>query len=80
MKFSELSGKEIVHIENGKRLGVLGQMDLVFDEHTGEILSFIIPAGSFLSFRKSKKATIIHWSQIKTIGQDFILVENRSTL
>lgn len=80
MKFSELSGKEIVHIENGKRLGVLGQMDLVFDEHTGEIQSFILPSSSFFSFRKQKKETIIYWSQIKTIGQDIILVDNRSTL
>lgn len=80
MKFSEFSGKEIVHIENGKRLGVLGQMDLVFDEHTGEIHSVIIPRSSFLPFRKQKKETIIYWTQIKTIGPDIILVDNRSNL
>lgn len=80
MKFSELSGKEIVHVGNGKRLGVIGQMDLVFDEQTGEIRSFIIPSSSFFSFRKQKKETIIHWSQIRTVGQDFILVDTHLTL
>jgi len=80
MKFSEFSGKEIVHIGNGKRLGVLGQLDLVFDEHTGEIHSFVIPRSSFFSFRKQKKETVIHWSQIKTIGPDIILVDNPSNL
>lgn len=80
MKFSELSGKEIVHVGNGKRLGVLGQMDLVFDEDTGDIQSFIIPESSFFSLRKQKKETVIYWSQIKTIGKDIILVDNRPTL
>lgn len=76
MKLSELSGKEIVHVVNGKRLGVLGQTDLVFDENTGEIQALIIPEGSPFLKRKQKKGTTIYWSQIKTIGKDIILVDN----
>lgn len=78
MKLSELSGKEIVHIVSGKRLGVLGQTDLVFDENTGEIKALIILEGSPFAIRKQKKETTIHWSQIKTIGKDIILVDNQS--
>lgn len=76
MKLSELSGKEIVHVNDGKRLGVLGQTDLVFNEKTGEIQALIIPEGNIFSFRKQKKETTLYWSQIKTIGKDIILVDN----
>lgn len=78
MKLSELSGKEIVHVVSGKRLGVLGQTDLVFDKHTGEIKALIIPEGSPFSIRKQRKETTLYWSQIKTIGKDIILVDNQS--
>ncbi len=76
MRLSELSRKEIVHIESGKRLGFLGQTDLVFDENTGEIQAFVVSDRSTFSIRKQKKKTTIYWSQIKTIGKDIILVDH----
>lgn len=77
MRLSELSGKEIVHIANGQRLGVLGHTDLLFNQETGEIEALLIPDGGFFSLRKQKAETKIYWSQIKTVGKDMILVENK---
>ena len=76
MRYSELSGKEIVHMGDGKRLGVLGQTDLLFNEVTGEVKALIIPEGRILPFRKQKKETTIYWEQIKTIGRDMVLVDH----
>ncbi|RBW69893.1 YlmC/YmxH family sporulation protein [Bacillus taeanensis] len=74
MRISELSGKEIIHLETGKRLGVVGHTDLLFNEETGEVESLIIPHGSIVSWGKGKKETIIDWKDIETIGQDMILI------
>lgn len=80
MRLSELSGKEIVHIVDGKRLGVLGQTDLVFDEKTGEIQALLIPEGPAFSIRKQKKEITIYWKQIKTVGRDIILVDDNDKI
>lgn len=76
MRYSELTGKEIVHMKDGKRLGVLGQTDLLFNECTGEVKAIIIPKGNLFSLRKRNKEAMIYWDEIKTIGSDLILVEN----
>ena len=46
MRYSELSGKEIVCIDEGIRLGVVDRTDLIIDLRTGEVQSIVIPYGS----------------------------------
>lgn len=55
MRYSELGGKEIIDLDNGERIGVVGQSDLVIDPKTGAILSMIIPVGSFLALGRKKR-------------------------
>ena len=53
MNLSEIAGKEIVNLETGERLGVVGECDLILDEVSGEILALLIPRErGFLELKK----------------------------
>ncbi|WP_163971268.1 YlmC/YmxH family sporulation protein [Oceanobacillus halotolerans] len=75
MRYSDISGKEIVNIRHGSRLGVLGQTDLEIDEKSGQIQSFIIPNYKWFGLKKEGEEEKIHWNAIKKIGEDMIMVE-----
>lgn len=73
IKLSELQMKEIIVIEDGRRLGHIH--DLEIDVNSGYITSLIIleqnKKGGF--FGKATE-TSVQWSQIATIGADVILI------
>ena len=72
MRFSELAGKEIISIDEGARLGVISETDLVIDTETGMIHSLIVPnRGTF--FRR--RTLVIPFHGIKKIGHDLIIVD-----
>ncbi|WP_179151920.1 YlmC/YmxH family sporulation protein [Oceanobacillus senegalensis] len=75
MRFKEISGKEIVNINEGTRLGVLGQTDLEINEKTGQIEAFIIPSYKWFGLKKEGDQTKIRWNAVKKIGEDMIMVE-----
>ncbi|OIJ09953.1 hypothetical protein BKP35_15845 [Anaerobacillus arseniciselenatis] len=76
MRLSEISGKEIIDYDKGERLGVLGQTDLVIDEETGKIESFIIPSMKWFGLGgKKEKEVTVHWRQIIKIGTDMIIID-----
>lgn len=76
MRYKEMSSKEIVDIQYGQRLGMLGQTDLEINKKTGQINSIIIPNYKWFGFKKEDQEVKIRWSDIKTIGEDMILVQN----
>lgn len=75
IKLSELQNKEVIVIDDGKRLGHMH--DLEINPDTGKITAIILMVkeakGGF--FGKSDEV-IIHWNQIVTIGSDVILVND----
>lgn len=75
MKLSELQIKEVIVIDDGKRLGHIH--DLEINPDSGQITAIILlvkeAKGGF--FGKSDEV-IIHWNQIVTIGSDVILVKD----
>ncbi|AMA72717.1 MULTISPECIES: YlmC/YmxH family sporulation protein [Aneurinibacillus] len=75
MRYSELGGKEIIDLDNGERMGVVGQSDLVIDPDTGKIESIIIPASGLLGFGKKKEEMMIPWKAIRKIGSEMIIIE-----
>lgn len=75
MRYKEISGKEIVNVVHGSRLGILGQTDLEINEKTGQIEAFIIPNYKWFGLIKEGEETKIRWSAIKKIGEDMIIVE-----
>lgn len=77
MRFSEFCGKELIDIDNGERMGVLGQADLEIHPDSGEISSVILPGTSFLGWGKRKNDVVIPWEAIRKVGPDMIIVELR---
>ncbi|UOR12682.1 YlmC/YmxH family sporulation protein [Halobacillus amylolyticus] len=71
MRLRELSQKEVIDVEEGKKLGILGKADLIVDPD-GLIQSLIIlNEGLF----KSRDSIEIEWKQISIIGEDTILLK-----
>ncbi|WP_339063210.1 YlmC/YmxH family sporulation protein [Tepidibacillus marianensis] len=77
MRFSEFSGKEIIDLNNGERIGTIGPTDLVIDPNTGKIEGLVIPKGKWLS--KAKEEFYIPWNSIRKIGPAIIIVENHNS-
>lgn len=75
MRYKDISGKEIVNISQGSRLGILGQTDLEIDIHSGQIISFIISNYKWFGIKKENDETKIPWDAIKKIGEDMIMIE-----
>ncbi|NLV91931.1 MAG: YlmC/YmxH family sporulation protein [Firmicutes bacterium] len=71
MRFSELAGKEIISIDEGARLGVIDDTDLVIDTESGQIRSLLIRnRGSFFK----RRTLVLGWSGIEKVGHDFVIV------
>lgn len=75
MRYKDISGKEIVNVSHGSRLGILGQTDLEIDIDSGQIISFIIPNYKWFGIKKESEETKIRWDSIKKIGEDMIMIE-----
>lgn len=72
MNLSDLQRKDIVNIEDGKRLGRIVDASV---SSTGVIEYFVVLEKKFWNFFKSSTEITISFSQIKKIGTDVILVE-----
>jgi YlmC/YmxH family sporulation protein len=73
MTISELQVKDIVAIEDGKKLGFI--TDLEIDVDRGYIVSLIISLkGKMFGLFGKEEEIIIPWNHIVTIGADVILV------
>ncbi|MGB7605603.1 MAG: YlmC/YmxH family sporulation protein [Lutisporaceae bacterium] len=74
IKTSELKQKEVININDGRRLGLV--CDVEINMETGNLEAIIIPAGGkFLGFFSKESDIIIGWSNIRKIGVDVILVD-----
>lgn len=73
-RFSSLKEKEVINICDGKRLGVV--CDLELDIATGKICTLIVPEdGGKWNFFCKEREYFVPWRCIKRIGDDIILVE-----
>lgn len=79
IKSSDLRQKEVININDGRRLGLV--MDIQYDFTTGRLTHIIVPGGGrFLGLFKTEDDFIIPWSKIKKIGDDVILVDYPTNL
>ena len=73
-KGMDFKHKEVININDGKRLGYV--QDVCADLKSGSIISIIVPGGNkFLSMFSNSNDIVIPWEKIKCIGDDIILVE-----
>ncbi len=74
VKTSELRMKDVINVVDGRRLGLIGDLEL--DLEQGRVKSVVVPGTSrFLGLFGRDRDTVIDWRQIQKIGQDVILVE-----
>ena len=72
--FSTLTDKEVINIEDGRRLGCI--CDLEIDVTCGRIVKLILPCNDKLfSFFGSKNNICIPFDDVVKIGGDTILVK-----
>ncbi len=73
MRLTELQGKDIVNVNDGKLIGKI--IDLTLNDN-GVLEDLIIEKSKFfVSMFSSKNEVKVNWKQIKKIGDDVILVE-----
>ena len=76
LRYKDISGKEIVNIREGTRLGILGQTDLEIDKKSGHIQALILSNYKWFGLKKEGVEATIPWRAIKKIGDDMILIED----
>jgi YlmC/YmxH family sporulation protein len=75
LRLSELSGKEIVDVNQAVRLGVLGQTDLEINETNGQIEALLIPTLKWFGMKRNGGEIRVEWAQIKKIGNDMMIID-----
>lgn len=74
VRVSDLKVREVVNVLDGKRMGVISDIDVDIEE--GRINALIVPGTlRFLGLFGKNDDLIIPWEKIKKIGVDVILVE-----
>lgn len=74
IKISDLRIREVVNIVDGRRLGLIKDIDI--DLEAGRIAAIVLPGqGRFLGLFGRDDELIVPWEKIKKIGVDTILVE-----
>jgi len=72
MHLSELQEKDIINLNDGKKMGKI--IDVVLEN--GKIFNFIIePKRTFFSFLRKSEEIFVKWEDISKIGTDVILVK-----
>ena len=74
IKSSQLKVKEVININDGRRLGAV--YDLEVDLDSGRVTAIIVPGRRYLlSWFGREHDIVIPWAQIQKIGADVILVD-----
>ena len=71
----EIRNKEVINIFDGKSLGYV--CDIEINLQAGTIDGRVLPGsrGIFNLFGKGEEDIVIRWSDVKTVGEDVILVD-----
>lgn len=76
MRLSDMTGKEVINIGDGARLGIIEECDLGIDARTGKIDSILLPGrGGLLQIFSEYRGAIIPWESIRRIGDEVIIVD-----
>ena len=73
MRLSELQLKEIINISNGKRIGVIVDVNV---STSGNIEKLVLEEKRGRKFAKEEYE--VSWNQIIKIGDDIILIDTRN--
>ncbi|WP_425060914.1 putative sporulation protein YlmC [Sporomusa carbonis] len=76
MRISEMTGKEVINLGDGARLGIIGECELVFDSKTGVINGLILPKRRMIfNFWGDNQISTIPWQAIRRIGDEIVIID-----
>lgn len=76
IRLSELTGKNVVNIYDGVRLGTIYEPVVAFDESTGKLEQFYLGGRNGITGNWSEKNSIvIPWHHVHKIGQEVVIVD-----
>jgi len=75
MRWSELAGKELVNLVDGRKRGPFPKLDLVVNPEEGRVVKLLLPAKSYISQKEEE----IPWAAVKKISADLILYEDEAS-
>ncbi|MGM9925292.1 MAG: YlmC/YmxH family sporulation protein [Bacillus sp. (in: firmicutes)] len=79
IRISQFQTKDIVNITDGKKLGVLQDLDI--NLLTGQIIAIVVSGnGKWVQMFQREDGITIPWSKIKKIGEDIIFVDYRDAV
>ncbi|MGE5544776.1 MAG: YlmC/YmxH family sporulation protein [Bacillota bacterium] len=74
IKISDLRTREVVNVQDGRKLGVIKDLDL--DVEKGRINALVLPGPNrFINIFTRRDDIVVPWERIVKIGRDVILVE-----
>ncbi|MGI6550286.1 MAG: YlmC/YmxH family sporulation protein [Syntrophomonadales bacterium] len=74
IKISDLRTREVVNVQDGRKLGVIKDLDL--DVEKGRINALVLPGPNrFINIFTRREDIVVPWDRIVKIGRDVILVE-----
>ena len=74
VKISELKHNDVININDGRRLGVV--YDVEIDMEKGKIDALVVPGtGKILGLFSKESDIVVNWGNIKKIGADVILID-----
>ncbi|HHU75588.1 MAG TPA: YlmC/YmxH family sporulation protein [Firmicutes bacterium] len=74
MRINDLRDRDVVNVNDGKRLGIIHDLDI--DIESGNIKAIIIPGGGgLMGVLGRRQDLVIPWVKIVKVGVDTILVD-----
>lgn len=74
VKISELKQREVININDGKRLGIV--YDVEIDMEQGKVDALVIPGtGRVMGLFSRESDIVVSWESIRKIGTDVILID-----
>jgi len=76
LRMSELIGKEIINLNDGLKMGQVGDSDMIINPESGEIHSIILPnRGTFVNLWIDRQKIVVPWEAVRKIGREVIVVD-----
>ncbi len=76
IRLSDLTGKNVVNIYDGVRLGAIYEPVVAFDEVTGQLEQLYLGGRNGITGNWSEKNSIaIPWHNVHKIGQEVVIVD-----
>lgn len=76
MRLRDLEDKELINLQDGRRIGCFGDADLVFNSETGEIVGLEVNTkGGLFQLFGEKRTSLVPWRAVKKIGKEVVILD-----